>query len=211
MSVSKHSSWSYTEALPREDAVLTAARSRGQELGVEPVTPAVAQLITVLTANARVEAAVEVGTGVGVSSLSILRGMAPDGVLTTIEKDYDHLDAARYAFKDEKLPSRRVRTINGRSQEVLPRLADASYNLVLLDGDPNRVAKESVEALRLLVPGGLLIVNDALDSDRVPAPAVRKPSTIAARKAQRWLRDHEDVFSVTIPSATGVMLAVKKR
>ena len=47
MSVSKHSSWSYTEALPLEDAALTAARARGLELGVESVTPAVAQLITV--------------------------------------------------------------------------------------------------------------------------------------------------------------------
>lgn len=211
MSVSKHSSWSYTEALPLEDAALTAARARGLELGVESVTPAVAQLITVLSASAAVEAAVEVGTGVGISSLAILRGMAPSGVLTTIDKDYDHLEAARYAFKEENIPSRRVRTINGRSQEVLPRLADSSYQLVLLDGDPNRVAKEAVEALRLLEPGGLLIINDALDSDRVLAPAVRKPSTTAARKAQRWLRDHEDVFSVTIPSGSGVLLAVKQR
>ena len=40
-------------------------------------------------------AVVEVGTGAGVSTLWLLRGMRPDGVLTTVDSDGEHQRLAR--------------------------------------------------------------------------------------------------------------------
>ena len=65
-----------------------------------------------------------VGTGAGVSGLWLLRGMRPDGVLTTVDKDPEHQRAARQAFTEAGIPSGRARLINGAALEVLPRLAE---------------------------------------------------------------------------------------
>lgn len=210
MSAEKHSSWSYAEALPVEDTVLGRARDRGHELGVTPVSAATGALLTVLAASAGARTAVEIGSGVGVSGVHLLRGMDPRGILTTIEPDIEYLDAARLAFAEAGFVSHRTRTINGRSQDVLPRLADASYDIVFIDGSRQRVADDVMESARLLRPGGLLIVNDALDSDQVPQPAVRRPSTLSARQAQRWLRDEERFDCSMLATGTGILLAVRR-
>jgi len=210
MSAEKHSSWSYAEALSREDAVLSRARERGHELGVEAVSAGTGSLLTVLAAGAGVRTAVELGAGVGVSGVCLLRGMDDRGILTAVEPDIEHLDAARLAYSEAGFASHRTRTINGRSQDVLPRLADAAYDLVFVDGARTRVAQDVLEAARLLRVGGLLVVNDALDSDTVPQPAVRRPSTLSARQAQRFLRDDERFDTVMLPTGTGVLVAVRR-
>ena len=63
---------------------------------------------------------VEVGTGAGVSGLWLLRGMRPDGVLTTVDQDPEHQRAARQAFGEAGIPSGRARLIVGNALEVLP-------------------------------------------------------------------------------------------
>lgn len=210
MSAEKHSSWSYAEALPVEDEVLVRARDRGRELGVSSVSAATGALLTVLASMVAARTAVEIGSGVGVSGICILRGMNPKGTLTTMDRDIEHLDASRQAFLEAGFASHRTRAINGRSQDVLPRLADASYDLVLVDGARQRVTADVMEAARILRPGGTLIINDALDEDKVPQPAVRRPSTLAARQAQRWLRDEENFHWVMVPTGTGVLVAVRR-
>lgn len=210
MSAEKHSSWSYAEALPFEDEVLVRARERGHELGVQPVSAAVGSLLTVLASMVAARTAVEIGSGVGVSGVCLLRGMNPKGTLTTMDPDIEHLDASRQAFIEAGFASHRTRAINGRSQDVLPRLADSSYDLVLVDGSRQRVTADVMEAARILRPGGTLVINDALDEDKVPQPAVRRPSTLAARQAQRWLRDEENFNWVMLPTGTGVLVAVRR-
>ena len=41
---------------------------------------------------------VEIGTGTGVSGLWLLRGLRPDGVLTTIDVEPEHQAMARQSF-----------------------------------------------------------------------------------------------------------------
>ena len=43
-------------------------------------------------------AVVEIGTGTGVSGLHLLAGMAPDGVLTSIDIEAEHQRAAKDVF-----------------------------------------------------------------------------------------------------------------
>ena len=81
---------------------------------------------------------VEIGTGAGVSGLWLLRG-APQAVLTTIDNEPEHLAAARQAFADAKIPPAKARFITGRAADVLPRMNESSYDIVLIDADPENV------------------------------------------------------------------------
>ena len=88
-----------------------------------------------LAAAIGAKAVVEIGTGAGVGALRLLRGMRPDGVLTTIDVEPEHHRAAREAFTEAGIASNRVRLISGRALDVLPRLTDAAYDLVFCDAD----------------------------------------------------------------------------
>lgn len=158
----------------------------------------------------RASAVVEIGTGAGVSGLWVLRGMNPDGVLTTIDAEGEHQRAAREAFTEAGVRPTRVRTIAGRALDVLPRLADGAYDLVVADGDPLELAEHVEQALRLLRPGGVLAVLHALGDDLVPDPARRDEVTTALREVGRTLREDHRVVRALVPTGDGVLLATRR-
>ncbi|GMA18446.1 hypothetical protein GCM10025862_04670 [Arsenicicoccus piscis] len=106
-----------------------------------------------LAAAVQAKAVVEIGTGAGVSGLWLLEGMAAEGVLTTIDIETSHTRSARSAFLAAKVPHQRTRLITGRALDVLPRLTDGAYDLVLVDGDKVEYPRYVEEGLRLLRPG----------------------------------------------------------
>lgn len=203
----KSTSWSYSEHFRDLDDVLLAATDRAEQLGCPPVSPATGALLEVLATSLRAAAVVEIGTGAGVSGLWLLRGMADDGVLTTIDSEAEHHRAAKETFAAAAVRPTRVRTITGRALDVLPRLTDGAYDLVLADGDPLELSEHVGQALRLLRPGGLLVVPRALSDDRVPDPARRDPVTTALREAARTVREDERLTSVLLGAGDGVLVA----
>ncbi|GAB3187433.1 O-methyltransferase [Nesterenkonia suensis] len=206
----KHASWEYAEHHGAEDHPPEAARLRAKDLGLTPVSEGTASTLTVLAAAARARGIVEVGTGVGVSGLALLRGAAPEAVLTSIDPNADHLHAARATFREGGVSPGRTRLITGRAEEVLPRLTSGGYCVVHLDADSPGLEEFVGQGVRLLRSGGLLIVNDALDHDRVPRPAVREESTGVKRAVERAVRDDERLVSTMLGTGTGLLVAVKR-
>ncbi|PWD50334.1 methyltransferase [Serinibacter arcticus] len=206
----KAQSWAYTEELAVEPEAAAAARERAAEFGIEAVSPATGALLRVLAATAQAKHVVEIGTGTGVSGVWLLEGMARDGVLTTIDVEVEYQREARTAFAAAGVPSSRTRTIAGRALEVLPRLADSSYDLVLIDTEVGDLTDLVAQAKRLLRPGGTLAVTRALWFDRVADPARRDADTVAVRELVRQLGNDEDVVVSLVPTGGGLLLAVKR-
>ena len=190
--------------------MLQAARRRGRELGCVPDRAGGGAALRFLAATVAARAVVEVGTGAGVSGLWLLRGMRPDGVLTTVDKDPEHQRAARQAFTEAGIPSGRARLINGAALEVLPRLADGGYDLVFVDAAKTEYADYLAEALRLLRPGGVVAFDNVLWHDRVADPAQRDPETVAMRDLGRTVRDDERLVPVLLHAGDGLLAAVKR-
>ncbi|MDQ4503351.1 O-methyltransferase [Sinomonas sp. ASV322] len=206
----KSTSWAYAEGLAVEDTVVARARERSLELGVSPVPPGVGAVLTILAASSKANAVVEVGTGAGVSGVCLLRGLRAGATFTTIDTDVEHLKAARQAFTEAGIPASRVRTIPGRAGAVLPRLNDAAYDLVFIDADKAGTPSYADEGVRLLRPGGLLVINDALDRDRVANPAHRGPAAVALRALHRRLLEDERLDAALLPTGEGLFLASRR-
>ena len=210
ISIDKTPSWHYAEGFLAEDDVLLQARERADQLGCTPVMPGAGAVLAVLAAAVQARAVVEVGTGAGVSGLYLLRAMADDGVLTSIDVEAAHQRAAREAFTEAQVRPTRTRLIGGRALDVLPRLTDAAYDLVLVDADKEHTPEYVDEALRLLRPGGVLAIDNALWHDRVADPARRDSATTTMRDVGRRLAADERVVPALVPSGDGLLVAVRR-
>ncbi|WP_123307356.1 O-methyltransferase [Cellulomonas sp. PhB143] len=200
----------YCEEFVPEDEVLLRARERAAELGCRSVSSGTGAAISAIAAALQARAVVEVGTGTGVGSLWLLRGMPADGVLTTIDVEVEHQRAAKQAFGEARVRPTRTRTIPGRARDVLPRLTDGAYDLVLVAADRPGYADYVEQALRLLRPGGVLAVDGALGGGKVADPARRDDVTTVVRQVGRALRDDERVVPALLPVGDGLLVAVRR-
>jgi predicted O-methyltransferase YrrM len=203
-------SWEYSEAYVAEDAVLTDARTRAEEVGCVPIHPGGGAALRLLAAVLDARHVVEIGTGTGVSGIWLLRGMREDGVLTSVDIEAEHQRQAREVFAAEGISPSRTRLITGRALEVLPRLADASYDLVLADGAKDEYPDYVEEAARLLRTGGVLAIDNTLWHDKVADPAQRDPDTIAIRGTLTALQDDERWLVALLPVGDGLLTAVRR-
>lgn len=206
----KVQSWAYTEEYTTEHEPVREARDRAEELGIAAVSAGTGATLRILAGALAAHAVAEVGTGTGVSSLWLLDGMRPDGVLTTIDVEVEHQRAAKEAFAAAGIKSTRTRTISGRALDVLPRLADGAYDLVFIDGDPAEAADCCDQAVRMLRSGGAVVVNDALWHDRVADPARRDEDTVAMRELGKQIREDERLIPALLPVGGGLLVAIKR-
>ncbi|MCL6422001.1 class I SAM-dependent methyltransferase [Brachybacterium sp. JHP9] len=214
MASGKIASWAHGEEFVGEDSlfeadgVLERARERGSELGIAPVLPGAGAMIRVLAAAVDARSAVEIGTGAGVASLYLLSGMNPAGVLTTIDPETENQRAARAAFTEAGIRPARARTIAGSPREVIGRLTDHAYDLVSFSADAPHAQALLEHARRLLRPGGVLVILNALYHDRVADPAARDAPTQEVRALLRAVAEAEDLVPALVPSGDGVLAAV---
>ncbi len=200
----------FTESYVAEDHVLDAARTRSLEVGLTPLSAAAGATLRLLAAATAARAVVEVGTGTGVSSVWLLRGMRTEGVLTTIDLEPEHQRQARQAFRDAGFSPSKTRLIAGRALDVLPRLADGAYDLVFVDGDRADYPQYVAEAYRLLRPGGVVVAAGTLGDGRVADPSARDNQTVTLRELVRSIRDNDDWLPALLPVADGLLAAVKQ-
>ncbi|MCU1688727.1 MAG: putative O-methyltransferase [Pseudonocardiales bacterium] len=194
-----------------ESDAMVGARARAQELGCVPIGPAGGAALRLLAAAGNARTVVELGTGTGVSGLWLLGGMAPDGVLTSVDVEPEHQRAAREAFADEGIAANRFRLINGSAGEVLPRLTDGAYDLVFVDADKAGYPTYLAQAIRLLRPGGIVAFDNVLWSDKVADPSVRDADTVVLRDLGRAVRADERLIPAMLPVGDGLIAAVIRR
>ena len=200
----------FADGYVAEDPLLVAAREYAGELGLTPVSPSAGAALRLVAAAGAARAVVEIGTGTGVSGLWLLRGMRPEGVLTTIDVEAEHQRVARRVFAAAGLAPGRSRIITGRARDVLPRLADGVYDLIFVDADATEFGACADAAQRLLRPGGILIVNGALAGGRISDPAARDVDTLTIRETVRSVREADEWIPAVIPSGAGLLTAVKR-
>jgi predicted O-methyltransferase YrrM len=200
-------SQAYAEEFLSEDDHLAAARRRSDDVGVIPIGSGGGAALSFLASVVQAKSVAEVGTGTGVSGLWLLRGMQPDGVLTSVDLEAEHQRLARETFTEAGYAPQRFRLIAGAGLDVMPRLTDAGYDVVFLDGDKVEYGEYLDQAMRLVRPGGIIVFDNALWHDRVADPAQRDPETSAIRDVVQRVKNDERLRSVLLPLGDGLLAA----
>jgi predicted O-methyltransferase YrrM len=167
---------------------------------------------------------VEIGTGCGSSGIWLLRGMRPDGVLTSVDVEPEYQRMARKAFAQAGLAANRYRLILGRALDVLPRLSDGAYDLVFCDADPREYPDYLEAALRLLRVGGIMVFDDVVIPPELAGLDPAEAADIEISAHAGWaaadlpqigevaeiLRADDRLTPLFLPVGEGLIAAVKR-
>ncbi len=185
-----------------EDEVTTDARQRAGAL--HPPGPEEAAFLGWLVGRigptGTPDDVVEVGAAGGVTALWIAPALTSDATLTSIESDPDAHALASEAVEVAGLGGR-VRSILGDPTEVLPRLADEHYGMCLLQGAPGRFEPLLADAIRLLAPGGLLVVRGVLRRGESGAALARLLGAVSSAP---------ELDATVLPEHDGILLATRR-
>jgi predicted O-methyltransferase YrrM len=193
--------------LSEDDALVSARRNAAEVGGAAPVTALTGAALRFVAAAIAARSVVEIGTGCGASGIYLLRGMRAGSVLTTVDVEPEHQRLARAAFVTAGFPTSRYRLIRGLALEVLPRLADAAYDLVFCDADRQELGDYLDAALRLLRPGGIVLVNAVLPGS---TPTERMPTdaeAAAAAELREQVRADDRLVPLLLPIGNGLLAA----
>lgn len=204
----KDKNWKFANDIIAESEVIAKARAQSLELGIEPIAAAVGAQAAVVVAATGAANVVEIGTGVGVSGMWLLTG-GTRAMLTSIDSELDHQQHARANFTEAGIAANRVRLITGRALHVLPRMNENVYDIVFVDADPASVIEYVEHGLRLVRPGGTVLVAHALWKGRVADPAQRDDVSSGFRSLVTEIAASNAVVSALSPVSDGLLQITK--
>jgi predicted O-methyltransferase YrrM len=200
----------YSETFIVEDSVKSAARARGVENGVTDVSQGTGAYLRQLAHQIKAQSVVEIGTGSGVGALWLLEGMLSSGTLTSIDDEMEHSSIAKIALSEADIAQPRYRLITNSVMDVMTKLTDRAYDLVVFRHNPEDLSFAISEAHRILRSGGVFVIDNFFGGGKVPDPAQRDPKTVALRDAGKLIKGDTDSWMTSLaPIGDGLLLATK--
>jgi len=198
------------EHTAREDAFLANLKDAAAAEGLPRIWIAAEQasFMQILLRAAKVRDVLEVGTLGGYSSIWMARALPAAGRVRTIEVNAKHADfAERWIARSDVAD--RIQVLRGPAIDVLPTIADTSADVVFLDADRDNYPRYLEHVLRILRPGGLLMVDNALVNGRVADLDFTEGTTPAVRAFNDLLARTAAFHGVIVPIGDGLWVAVK--
>ncbi len=162
----------------------------------EPLTCSFLRTIAVTKPSGKL---LELGSGTGLSTAWILDGMDANSHLTTIDLEASFLEILdRHLGKDPRLT-----VVCGDGDDFLRSLNEPQFDFIFADAWSGKYQLLD-EALALLKPGGIYIIDDMLPQPNWPDGHAVKVEKLISRLEQRT-----DLRISKISWASGIILATK--
>ena len=170
---------------------------------VGPIEGALLRLLVRLTAAKRV---LEIGMFTGYSALAMAAALPEDGQLITCDVNPETSEIARRYFASGP-HGHKIEIKLGPAKETLKNL-QGPFDLCFIDADKQGYGAYYDACIDLVRRGGLIVLDNMLQSGRVLNPADPASRIIAALN-DRIQRD-ERVENVLLPIRDGIMLAYRR-
>jgi caffeoyl-CoA O-methyltransferase len=181
-------------------------------MSVMLTAPEQATMMTLLVRAIGARRALELGTFTGYGSIAIARGLPADGTLITCDVSDEWTGIARRYFNDAGLVDR-IDLRLGPALDTLGKLPDDDpFDFAFIDADKGNYPAYYEECVRLLRPGGLIMVDNVFYRGIVvsePQGSERGQFAAEVRQLNDRIATDERVLSTMLSVADGVTLALK--
>lgn len=155
----------------------------------------------------------EVGVFTGYSTLAVAEAMAGGGKITALDISKDWTGLAQRYWKEAGVDTK-INLKLGDAGEAMQALLDAgkgeTYDLAFIDADKPNIPNYFDYCLKLVRPGGLIIVDNVLWSGAVIDADDQSDDTVAIRAFNDAVMGDDRVFYSMLPVGDGLVLAQKK-
>ena len=186
------------------------SRLPGAGMQIAPEQGQFMALLIELTGARRV---LEVGCFTGYSALAMALALPPDGRLITLEANAEPIDIGRRAW-DAAGVAERIEVRLGLALESLDALLEEgtadTFDLAFIDADKKSYDAYYERALRLVRPGGLILLDNVLWGGAVADPADHERQTVALRQLNEKLHRDQRISLSLLPLGDGLTLALKR-
>ena len=191
-----------------EDDFLRDLRHEATKAGLPAIhiAPEQGSFMQILLRLMGAKEVVEVGTLAGYSAIWMARSGAR---VTTIELIDKHADfAERWIRKSEVVD--RITLLRGSGKDLLEALADDSKDAAFLDADKAGYPAYLKECLRIVRPGGLIMVDNAFAFGELFAERPRDREVEAVRAFNEIMARTAGLRGVIVPVGDGLWVAVRE-
>ena len=205
-----HAAEQYIESLYLADEVLERVKIGIREANMPEISIAFGygRLLTLLVKTAGARRILEIGALGGYSGICLARGLPPDGRLISLEINPDFAAVAARHLRMAGLDGiAEVRV--GDATESMRRLEEegARFDFVFIDADKGGYPAYLEAALRLTVPGALIVADNALLKGKTFNPEADGPSVRAMRAFNEAVASDPRLESVILPAYDGLAIA----
>jgi predicted O-methyltransferase YrrM len=175
------------------------------------IPPDQGQLMGMIVRLTGARRCLEIGVFTGYSSLAVALALPPDGELVALDVSEEYTDVARRYWAEAGVADL-VRLHLAPALETLGRLVAAgeTFDLAFIDADKANYPAYFEQALALLRPGGVILIDNVLFHGRVIDPEAKDPDTEAIRQLNASLHHDERIDLALIPIGDGVTIARKR-
>jgi caffeoyl-CoA O-methyltransferase len=197
----------------QDDVLRRLAEETERELGdtsIMQIAPDQGAFMTLLVRLMGARRALELGTFTGYSAICIARGLPEDGLVVTCDVNEEWAEMAR-RYWDEAGVADRIELRLGPALETLAALpTDEPFDFAFIDADKAEYPDYYEECLRLLRPGGLMMLDNVFRGGSVLDPDDDDPRNVGTRVVNERLAADERVDVATLAVADGITLALKR-
>jgi caffeoyl-CoA O-methyltransferase len=169
-----------------------------------------AVLMEMLVRAMGVKDAIEIGTFTGYSALAVARGLGADGHLLCCDVSVEWTAIAQDAWAEAGV-SDRIELRIGPALDTLRSLPQGEqFDFAFIDADKTGYPDYYEEVLNRLRPGGLMLLDNMLQSGRVLEDDETGKDTIAIRNLNDAIAADSRVKVVLMPIGDGVSFVQKK-
>ena len=177
------------------------------------ISPEQGQFMSLLVKLLGVQKVLEIGVFTGYSSTIVALALPDDGQITACDIDEDFTSIAQRYWQEAGV-SQKINLNLAPALETLTKLldqgAEATYDMAFIDADKCNYPNYYEPCLRLLKPGGVLLVDNVLWDGRVADLSINDVDTDGIRRLNKLVHEDSRVDMSLIPFGDGLTL-VRKR